>query len=69
VAHLIQNCAFSYLCPAARNWVMGRWEAPIPVSIGCNAACRGCISLQPEDSGVPATQERLTFIPTAQEIV
>ena len=69
VAHLIQNCAFLYLCPAARNWVMGRWEAPIPVSIGCNAACRGCISLQPEDSGVPATQERLTFIPTAQEIV
>jgi len=66
--HLIENCAFTYLCPAARNWVMGRWEAPIPVSIGCNSECQGCISKQPEDSGVPSTQDRLTFVPTVDEI-
>ena len=67
--HLINNCAFTYLCPAARNWVMGRWEAPIPVSIGCNAECHGCISKQEEESGIPATQDRLTFVPTVDEIV
>ncbi|MBE9503095.1 MAG: radical SAM protein [Proteobacteria bacterium] len=67
--HLIENCAFTYLCPAARNWVMGRWEAPIPVSMGCNSQCHGCISKQKMESGIPATQERLTFIPTADEII
>ena len=66
--HLIENCAFTYLCPAARNWVMGRWEAPIPVSMGCNSECEGCISKQPETSGIPSTQDRLTFVPTADEI-
>ncbi|MBE9537403.1 MAG: radical SAM protein [Proteobacteria bacterium] len=66
--HLIENCAFTYLCPAARNWVMGRWEAPIPVSQGCNSQCTGCISMQEEDSGIPSTQDRLLFTPTAEEI-
>lgn len=66
--HLIENCAFTYLCPAARNWVMGRWEAPIPTSIGCNSECQGCISKQAEDSGVPSTQDRLSFVPTVNEI-
>ncbi|MDT8317605.1 MAG: radical SAM protein [bacterium] len=66
--HLIENCAFTYLCPAARNWVMGRWEAPIPTSIGCNSECQGCISKQAEESGVPSTQDRLSFIPTVKEI-
>jgi len=66
--HLIENCAFTYLCPAARNWVMGRWEAPIPVSKGCNSQCTGCISMQDEDSGMPSTQDRLLFTPTAEEI-
>jgi pyruvate-formate lyase-activating enzyme len=68
VTHLIENCAFTYLCPAARNWVMGRWEAPIPVSIGCNSECQGCISKQSEDSGIPSTQDRLSFVPTVDEI-
>lgn len=67
--HLIENCAFAYLCPAARNWVMGRWEAPIPVSMGCNSECQGCISKQPEESDVPSTQDRLNFIPIVREIV
>lgn len=66
--HLIENCAFTYLCPAARNWVMGRWEAPIPVSKGCNSQCTGCISMQEEDSGVPSTQDRMLFTPTSKEI-
>lgn len=66
--HLIENCAFTYLCPAARNWVMGRWEAPIPTSIGCNSECQGCISKQAEESGVPSTQDRLSFVPTVNEI-
>lgn len=66
--HLIENCAFTYLCPAARNWVMGRWEAPIPTSIGCNSECQGCISKQDEESGIPSTQDRLTFVPTVDEI-
>ena len=66
--HLIENCAFTYLCPAARKWVMGRWEAPIPVSIGCNSECQGCISKQPEESGIPSTQDRLSFVPTGNEI-
>lgn len=68
-SHLIENCAFDYLCPAARNWVMGRWEAPIPVSMGCNSECQGCISKQPEESGIPSTQDRLGFTPTVDEIV
>ena len=67
--HLIERCAFDYLCPAARNWVMGRWEAPIPVSMGCNSECQGCISKQPEESDIPSTQDRLNFTPTVDEIV
>ena len=30
VAHLANNCALTYHCPAARNYFMGRWECPIP---------------------------------------
>lgn len=69
VHHLIHNCAFTYLCPAARNWVLGRWEAPIPTSVSCNASCLGCISKQPVDAGVPVTQPRLSFSPTVAEIL
>lgn len=66
--HLVRNCAFTYLCPAARNWVMGRWEAPIPTSSACNSACLGCISRQPGKSGVPVTQPRIAFTPSVEEI-
>lgn len=69
IHHLGENCALRYLCPAARNYFLGRWEAPIPTSPGCNANCIGCISYQPQESGVPNTQDRLTFIPTVEEIV
>jgi len=69
VEHLADNCALSYHCPAARNYFMGRWECPVPVSPACNANCLGCISLLPEDEPITANHERLTFKPTAQEIV
>ncbi|MCB9081373.1 MAG: radical SAM protein [Lewinellaceae bacterium] len=69
VEHLSNNCALTYHCPAARNYFMGRWECPVPVSPACNSNCIGCISLQPEDEEIVSTQERLTFKPTAQEIV
>jgi molybdenum cofactor biosynthesis enzyme MoaA len=69
VKHLMQNCCQTYNCPAARNFAMGRWECPVPVSPACNANCIGCISFQPQEESIPSTQDRLTFKPTAEEIV
>ena len=70
VGHLTAKCALTYNCPAARNLCLGRYEAPLPVSRACNARCIGCISQQEEDSPICATpQNRLTFTPTAREIV
>ena len=69
VQHLANNCALTYHCPAARNYFMGRWECPIPSSPACNANCIGCISFQPEEETIVSTQDRLTFKPTAAEIV
>ena len=69
VKHLAEKCCVTYNCPAARNYFMGRWECPVPTSPACNANCIGCISFQPEDETIPSTQDRLTFKPTAEEIV
>lgn len=69
VKHLAENCCLTYNCPAARNFFMGRWECPIPSSPACNANCIGCISFQPQDEHIPSTQDRLTFKPTAEEII
>ncbi|MBL7753398.1 MAG: radical SAM protein [Chitinophagaceae bacterium] len=69
VKHLAENCCLTYHCPAARNYFMGRWECPIPISPACNANCIGCISFQPEDETIVSTQDRLTFKPTAEEVV
>jgi len=69
VAHLANNCALTYHCPAARNYFMGRWECPIPTSPACNSNCIGCISFQPEYESIEASQDRLNFKPTAGEIV
>src|SRR3990170_944526 len=69
VKHLAENCCLTYHCPAARNYFMGRWECPVPTSPACNANCVGCISFQPEDETIVSTQDRLTFKPTAEEIV
>ncbi|GAB6887464.1 radical SAM protein [Desulfothermus okinawensis JCM 13304] len=67
ISHLTK-CALTYCCPAARNLALGRFEAPLPTSRTCNARCIGCISKQPEESKIPATQERITFTPTPSEI-
>ena len=69
VNHLANNCALTYHCPAARNYFMGRWECPVPSSPACNANCIGCISFQPVEESIVSTQDRLTFKPTAEEIV
>ena len=69
VEHLGNNCSKRYCCPAARNFFLGRWECPIPVSPACNSNCLGCISFQPEEHELTSPQDRLTFIPTVQEIV
>lgn len=66
--HLMDNCVQRYLCPAARNLAMARWEAPLPVSQTCNAACLACISEQPCEHCVTAPQERIAFVPTVDEI-
>jgi len=69
VKHLAENCCLTYHCPAARNYFMGRWECPVPSSPACNANCIGCISFQPQEESIPSTQDRLTFKPSAEEIV
>lgn len=68
VKHLT-GCALASGCPAARNLCLGRYEAPLPTARACNARCVGCLSLQPTDSGFPATQDRIAFTPTPSEIV
>ena len=69
VRHLMENCCNTYHCPAARNLSLGRWECPVPVSPACNANCIGCISFQPQEETIHSTQDRLSFRPTAEEIV
>ena len=69
VQHLMQNCTATYNCPAARNFALGRWECPIPVSPACNANCIGCISFQPQEESIVSPQDRLNFQPSPEEIV
>jgi len=66
VQHL-GKCCLTYGCPAARNFFLDRWEAPLPTSPSCNARCLGCISLQ-EAGCCRATQDRINFVPSVQEI-
>lgn len=61
------TCAMTYGCPAAKNLVLGRWEAPLPTSPVCNADCVGCLSFQP-DGVFPVTQERIKFTPSPEEV-
>ena len=69
IKHLMENCCQTYHCPAARNFALGRWECPVPASPACNANCIGCISFQPQEETIVSTQDRLTFKPTAEEII
>jgi MoaA/NifB/PqqE/SkfB family radical SAM enzyme len=67
---LIQHlgkCSLTYSCPAAKNYFLNRYEAPLPTSPSCNANCVGCISLQPSGC-CPSTQDRIKFIPSPEEI-
>jgi len=66
--HLVENCARRYHCPAALNYLLNRWEMPLPTARACNADCIGCISLQGE-SGICSSQERIAFTPTPEEII
>lgn len=64
----VAHCATVYLCPAARNYFHNRWEAPLPTSPSCNSKCMGCISFQPKKNKISSTQNRITFVPTPDEI-
>lgn len=63
----LERCALEYGCPAAKNFFLGRYEAPLPTSRVCNANCLGCISLQQENN-LMACQDRISFIPEPYEI-
>jgi pyruvate-formate lyase-activating enzyme len=65
-AHL-ETCAQQYGCPAAKNFFLGRYEAPLPTAVRCNARCRGCLSLQTEGHIQPS-QERIRFTPSPAEV-
>jgi pyruvate-formate lyase-activating enzyme len=67
VALQLERCALDYGCRAAQNFFLGRHEAPLPVSVACNAQCTGCISLQP-DGSFRASHDRLDVPPTAEEV-
>jgi len=60
-------CATRNHCFAAKNLFLGRFEAPLPTSRRCNAACLGCLSLQPP-GGPAASHQRLSFRPSVQEV-
>jgi pyruvate-formate lyase-activating enzyme len=63
----LETCALKYGCPAGKNFFIGRYEAPLPTAVTCNARCLGCLSLQ-KNSGFSSTQERIAFTPAPAEI-
>jgi pyruvate-formate lyase-activating enzyme len=63
----LENCALKYGCPAAKNFFLGRYEAPLPTSGQCNARCLGCLSLQ-KNGEIPHSQKRIAFKPSPEEI-
>ncbi len=63
----LEKCALEYGCPAAKNFFLGRCEAPLPTARQCNAHCLGCLSLQ-RHSGISHSQQRIGFTPSAGEI-
>ncbi len=67
VEHLI-HCATHNHCFAAKNLFLKRWEAPLPVSQRCNAACLGCLSQQ-SDLSCPSSHHRIPFRPSQDELV
>jgi pyruvate-formate lyase-activating enzyme len=65
-AHL-EKCALQFGCPAAKNFFLSRYEAPLPTARQCNARCLGCLSLQ-KHSDIPHSQDRIGFTPSPEEI-
>jgi pyruvate-formate lyase-activating enzyme len=63
----LEKCALTYGCPAAKNFFIGRCEAPLPTSPQCNARCLGCLSLQSAEN-ISHCQDRISFMPSAREI-
>ncbi len=61
-------CAVEYRCLCARNFFLSRHEMPVPTTRACNARCVGCLSHQPPESGIPASQDRLRVEPSPEEI-
>ena len=68
LVHHLRRCALDDHCFAAKNFFLGRWECPLPVSPVCNARCLGCLSWQ-SGSGFAASQERIDFVPTVDELL
>jgi pyruvate-formate lyase-activating enzyme len=64
----LAHCAAEYRCLCARNFFLGRYEAPVPTTPACNAGCLGCLSHQDESSGFSPSQHRLNFLPGPEEI-
>jgi len=64
----LEKCSTVYRCLCARNFFRGRFEAPIPTTPACNAACAGCLSFQKSDASFAASQDRLDFNPSVREI-
>jgi pyruvate-formate lyase-activating enzyme len=62
----LARCALEYHCFAAKNLFYRRWELPLPTSPSCNSRCLGCLSLQ--EGECCASQERIDFVPTPEEI-
>jgi pyruvate-formate lyase-activating enzyme len=63
----LEKCAMKYGCPAAKNFFLGRFEAPLPTSKHCNAHCLGCLSHQ-KNNNIPHSQDRIDFKPSSKEI-
>jgi molybdenum cofactor biosynthesis enzyme MoaA len=63
----LESCALTYGCPAAKNFFLQRYEAPLPTSPRCNARCLGCLSSAP-GTPIPTSQNRISFTPSPEEI-
>lgn len=69
INHIINNCVRKYACPAARNFALGRYEAPLPSSTSCNAHCLACISTTQNGGATTITPQcRMEFTPTPEEL-
>ncbi len=68
IVEQLRTCAVQYGCMTARNFVLERHEAALPVSPACNASCIGCLSWQAPDTHT-SSHNRISFVPTVDEIV